>query len=39
MSVVEQLDPVWSKAFLRRTRLLEADFIGDILGLQVVLGM
>ncbi|KAH9906104.1 uncharacterized protein B0H18DRAFT_898949 [Fomitopsis serialis] len=31
MSVVEHLDPAWSLAFLRRTRLLDADFQGDVL--------
>ncbi|EPS93995.1 hypothetical protein FOMPIDRAFT_156436 [Fomitopsis schrenkii] len=31
MSVVEHLDPAWSRAFLRRTRLLDADFQGDVL--------
>ncbi|KZT00914.1 uncharacterized protein LAESUDRAFT_523085 [Laetiporus sulphureus 93-53] len=31
MSVVEHLDHAWSRAFLRRTRLLDADFQGDVL--------
>ncbi|CCM03488.1 uncharacterized protein FIBRA_05622 [Fibroporia radiculosa] len=31
MSVVEHLDPAWSRAFLRRTRFLDADFQGDVL--------
>ncbi|KZT65496.1 hypothetical protein DAEQUDRAFT_520383 [Daedalea quercina L-15889] len=31
MSVVEHLGPAWSRAFLRRTRLLDADFQGDVL--------
>ena len=31
MSVVDHLDPAWSRAFLRRTRLLDADFQGDVL--------
>ena len=30
-SVIEHLDPEWSKAFLRRTRFLESDFQGDVL--------
>ena len=31
MSVVERLEPAWARAFLRRTRLLDADFQGDVL--------
>ncbi|PCH32963.1 hypothetical protein WOLCODRAFT_141429 [Wolfiporia cocos MD-104 SS10] len=31
MSVVEKLEPAWSRAFLRRTRFLDADFQGDVL--------
>ncbi|TFK48067.1 hypothetical protein OE88DRAFT_1635639 [Heliocybe sulcata] len=31
MSVVEQLEPIWCQAFLRRTRFLDADFLGDVL--------
>ena len=31
MSVVEHLEPAWSRAFLRRTRFLDADFQGDML--------
>ncbi|KZV73701.1 hypothetical protein PENSPDRAFT_602548 [Peniophora sp. CONT] len=31
LSVVEHLEPVWSRAFLRRTRFLDADFQGDVL--------
>jgi hypothetical protein len=31
MSVVERLEPAWCHAFLRRTRLLDADFQGDVL--------
>lgn len=31
MSVVEHLEPAWSRAFLRRTRLLDSDFQGDVL--------
>jgi len=31
MSVVERLEPAWSRAFLRRTRLLDPDFQGDVL--------
>ncbi|KAF9813949.1 hypothetical protein IEO21_05385 [Rhodonia placenta] len=31
MSVVEHLDPAWTRAFLRRTRFLDADFQGDVL--------
>ncbi|KAL4245332.1 hypothetical protein ABKN59_008325 [Abortiporus biennis] len=31
MSVVEHLEPAWTRAFLRRTRFLDADFQGDIL--------
>ncbi|KAG6333420.1 hypothetical protein ID866_5670 [Astraeus odoratus] len=30
-SVVEQLEPVWAQAFLKRTRLLDSDFQGDVL--------
>jgi len=31
LSVVQQLEPAWSRAFLRRTRLLDSDFQGDVL--------
>lgn len=31
MSVVEGLEPAWRRAFLRRTRFLDADFQGDVL--------
>ncbi|KAA1476343.1 hypothetical protein DENSPDRAFT_932985 [Dentipellis sp. KUC8613] len=31
MSVVERLEPAWSRAFLRRTRFLDSDFQGDVL--------
>ncbi|KIJ58894.1 hypothetical protein HYDPIDRAFT_51292, partial [Hydnomerulius pinastri MD-312] len=31
MSVVEQLEPAWAHAFLKRTRMLDADFQGDVL--------
>ena len=31
MSVVERLEPAWRRAFLRRTRLPDADFQGDVL--------
>ncbi|EKM60249.1 uncharacterized protein PHACADRAFT_246113 [Phanerochaete carnosa HHB-10118-sp] len=31
MSVCELLEPAWRRAFLRRTRLLDADFQGDVL--------
>ncbi|GJE89275.1 aromatic acid exporter family member 2 domain-containing protein [Phanerochaete sordida] len=31
MSVCERLEPAWRRAFLRRTRLLDADFQGDVL--------
>lgn len=31
MSVTERLEPAWRRAFLRRTRLLDADFQGDVL--------
>ncbi|KAF7363690.1 hypothetical protein MSAN_01026700 [Mycena sanguinolenta] len=30
-SIVENMDPSWTRAFLRRTRLLDADFQGDVL--------
>jgi len=30
-SALEQLEPTWRKAFLRRTRFLESDFQGDVL--------
>lgn len=29
--IVERMDPGWCRAFLRRTRLLESDFQGDVL--------
>ncbi|KAI0318290.1 hypothetical protein OF83DRAFT_1057097 [Amylostereum chailletii] len=31
LSVTEHLEPSWSRAFLRRTRFLDADFQGDVL--------
>ncbi|KZT24411.1 hypothetical protein NEOLEDRAFT_1207860 [Neolentinus lepideus HHB14362 ss-1] len=31
MSAVEQLEPIWCQAFLRRTRFVDADFLGDVL--------
>ncbi|OCH87285.1 hypothetical protein OBBRIDRAFT_814199 [Obba rivulosa] len=31
MSVVEHLEPAWSRAFLRRTRFIDSDFQGDVL--------
>lgn len=31
MSVVEHLEPAWSRAFLLRTRFLDSDFQGDVL--------
>ncbi|KAF8901456.1 hypothetical protein CPB84DRAFT_1815176 [Gymnopilus junonius] len=31
MSVLEHLDPAWSRAFLRRTRFMDPDFQGDVL--------
>lgn len=31
LSVVNQLDPSWARAFLKRTRLLDPDFQGDVL--------
>ncbi|KAI6044608.1 hypothetical protein EDC04DRAFT_2561114 [Pisolithus marmoratus] len=31
LSVVSQLDPAWARALLRRTRLLDPDFQGDVL--------
>ena len=31
MSVVERLEPAWRRAFLRRTRFMDADFQGDVL--------
>ncbi|KAL0959307.1 hypothetical protein HGRIS_014571 [Hohenbuehelia grisea] len=31
MSVVEHMEPAWTRAFLRRTRLLDSDFQGDVL--------
>jgi hypothetical protein len=31
MSVVEHLEPAWAHAFLRRTRMLDSDFQGDVL--------
>ncbi|EJF58526.1 hypothetical protein DICSQDRAFT_66814 [Dichomitus squalens LYAD-421 SS1] len=31
MSVLEHLEPAWSRAFLLRTRFLDADFQGDVL--------
>ncbi|KAI0041545.1 hypothetical protein FA95DRAFT_1548599 [Auriscalpium vulgare] len=31
MSVIEHLEPAWSRAFLRRTRLIDSDFQGDVL--------
>ncbi|KIM37523.1 hypothetical protein M413DRAFT_76838 [Hebeloma cylindrosporum] len=31
ISVLQHLDPAWSRAFLRRTRFMDADFQGDVL--------
>lgn len=31
MSVLQHLEPAWTRAFLRRTRFLEPDFQGDVL--------
>lgn len=31
MSVVKHLDSNWARAFLRRTRLTDGDFQGDVL--------
>lgn len=31
MSVIEHMEPTWTRAFLRRTRFLDPDFQGDIL--------
>lgn len=31
LSVVSQLDPAWARAFLKRSRLLDPDFQGDVL--------
>ncbi|KAF7311484.1 hypothetical protein MKEN_01050700 [Mycena kentingensis (nom. inval.)] len=31
MSIVEHMEPAWTRAFLRRTRFLDSDFQGDVL--------
>jgi hypothetical protein len=31
MSVLQHLEPAWTRAFLRRTRFLNPDFQGDVL--------
>ncbi|KAJ3536349.1 hypothetical protein NMY22_g6068 [Coprinellus aureogranulatus] len=31
LSVMEHLEPSWTRAFLRRTRFIDADFQGDVL--------
>ena len=31
MSVLQRLEPAWTRAFLRRTRFLDPDFQGDVL--------
>lgn len=31
LSVIEELEPIWVQAFLKRTRLLDPDFEGDVL--------
>ncbi|KAH7104230.1 hypothetical protein BKA62DRAFT_499006 [Auriculariales sp. MPI-PUGE-AT-0066] len=31
LSVVERLDPIWTRAFLRRTRFLDPEFLADVL--------
>ncbi|KAG2130867.1 hypothetical protein DEU56DRAFT_981991 [Suillus clintonianus] len=31
MSIVQHLEPAWAHAFLRRTRMLDSDFQGDVL--------
>ena len=30
-SVLEHMEPAWAHAFLKRTRLSDADFLGDVL--------
>lgn len=30
-SVLEQMEPAWTHAFLKRTRMSDADFQGDVL--------
>ncbi|KIJ33025.1 hypothetical protein M422DRAFT_265054 [Sphaerobolus stellatus SS14] len=31
MSVIDHLDPKWSRAFLQRTRFVDSEFLGDVL--------
>ena len=31
MSVLQHLEPAWTRAFLRRTRFLDPNFQGDVL--------
>ncbi|KAJ7744984.1 hypothetical protein DFH07DRAFT_20255 [Mycena maculata] len=31
MSIIEHMEPSWTRAFLRRTRFLDSDFQGDVL--------
>jgi hypothetical protein len=33
MSVLQHLEPAWTRAFLRRTRFLDPDFQGDVLAI------
>jgi hypothetical protein len=33
MSVLQRLEPAWTRAFLRRTRFLDPDFQGDVLAM------
>jgi hypothetical protein len=37
MSVIEHLEPAWTKAFLKRTRLMEPSIQGDVLAVITML--
>jgi hypothetical protein len=39
MSVVKHLDSNWALAFLRRTRLTDSDFQGDVLAVISAFGL
>lgn len=38
-SVLEQMEPAWAHAFLKRTRLSDADFQGDVLAVMSMCGL
>ncbi|KAF8991841.1 hypothetical protein BDQ17DRAFT_1413587 [Cyathus striatus] len=37
MSIMEHLEPKWTRAFLRRTRFMDSDFQGDVLAVYTMI--